>query len=464
MRPRRRSRSALAVIAASILLGTTVAAPGPVAAAVTQPSTWNFTLADVPGAADLAGAAAGVTVAVLDTWIDQAHPEFGGRVLAGADCGGATSTCTALSGSSAANDGCEPHGTHVAGILASKDYGVAPAATILPVRVLAENGGQCVATPTAVVNGINYAVKAGARVINVSLGGDSGTAAITAQAPIVTAANAAADAGDLVVFAAGNSGNGSSAGSFGSAIVVGAVGPAGTLASYSNTGAALLAPGGDTASSGTDCGGDPHVSADCIKSTWYCTTAQPGCDPHGLAYDQGTSMAAPVVAGLGALLFAQSPNRGLADVVSTLEGTAHPASGSTYGLVDGCHALLREAAAGTICGAATASGTATGTGSTTGSPAPGAATKTPARKFVGCPRTLSVKRGTKPTIRCKITPKQGGVVVAVQYPKGKTWVTKFKIKTAKDGSLRAIGYPATAATRIRLDIGKLSTVVTVRTR
>lgn len=443
------------VIAATTLLGTAVAASGAAFAATTQPATWNSTLADVPGAAGLTNGGAGITVAVLDTWIDQTHPEFGGRVLAGADCAGPTGSCTPLSGGSAANDGCEPHGTHVAGIVASTDYGVAPNATVLPVRVLAESGGQCVATPAAVANGISYAVQAGARVINVSLGGDSSTAAIVADQPIVNAANAAAGAGDLVVFAAGNSGQGTAAGSFGSALVVGAVGPKGSLASYSNSGATILAPGGDTATSGADCSGDPDAASDCIESTWFCTTAQPGCDPHGLAYDQGTSMAAPVVAGVAALLFAQHPGRSLSDVVATLEGTTRAAPGSKHGLIDACHAVLRTAAAGTTCGTEKATGTGSVTTTAT-------RTKTPARKFHGCPKTLTVEKGAKPTLKCKITPKHGGVVVAVQYLKGKTWVTKFKVKTSRNGSFKAVGYPAKSGTKVRLAAGKRTTTVTIK--
>lgn len=469
---RRGSSAVLAVvIAVTAVAGTAVAASGVAqsaaqaasASTASQPATWNATLADVPGAAGLANGGAGVTVAVLDTWVDQTHPEFGGRVLAGADCAGGT--CRALSGSSAAADGCAPHGTHVAGILASKDYGIAPAATILPVRVLATSGGQCVASPAAVANGISYAVQAGARVINVSLGGDSGTAAITAEAPIVAAANAAASAGDLVVFAAGNAGNSAGAGSFGSALVVGAVGPAGTLASYSNAGASLLAPGGDTAgtSAADDCNSDPRAGADCIESTWFCAPAQDSCAPHGLAYDEGTSMAAPVVAGVGALLFAQAPNRGLGDVVSTLEGTARPAVGSTYGLVDACRAVLRAAAAGTGCSASGAAG-ATVAGSSTGGSANVGSTssKQPAIKKIGCPKSVTVKRGARSVVNCSITPKRAGVSVAVQVPKGRSWVTVSRVRTGKNGSLHAVAPKGVA--KLRLDIGTLSTVVAVRTR
>ena len=108
----------------------------------------------------------GVVVAVLDTGIDSAHPEFAGRLLPGqnfVDNGDAT----------AADD--NGHGTHVAGIIgaalnnAQGAAGAAPNCTILPLKVLdSTNTG----TWSNIVTGVLAAIGQNAQVINMSLGAD----------------------------------------------------------------------------------------------------------------------------------------------------------------------------------------------------------------------------------------------------------------------------------------------------
>src|SRR5206468_12308033 len=88
--------------------------------------TWNFDEIHVPSARAPGHFGAGVTVAVLDSWVDASHRDFEGRVLAGADCVGGT-----CKPGPATPDKCD-HGTHVAGTVASSSFGVAPKARILP--------------------------------------------------------------------------------------------------------------------------------------------------------------------------------------------------------------------------------------------------------------------------------------------------------------------------------------------
>ena len=93
---------------------------------------------------------------------------------------------------------CHGHGSHVAGTVASKDYGVAPGATIVGVRVLSCSGSG---SNSDVINGIFWAIEDAAgrpAVINMSLGGSKSSL-------LNAAVQDAVDAGITVVVAAGNS-------------------------------------------------------------------------------------------------------------------------------------------------------------------------------------------------------------------------------------------------------------------
>jgi subtilisin family serine protease len=303
-------------LAAIVVLG--IVSGLPAAAAATQPSTWNFREARIPAAQALGNDGAGVVVAVVDTWVDASHPDFGGRVLPGADC-----VSGACRPGPAAPDGCY-HGTHVAGLVSSRSYGVAPAARILPVRVLSgHRPGHCSGSLAAVSAAIRWATARGADVINLSIG--TAIPAISQSRKVAAAVHAAARAGVVVVFAAGNTGAPLADSYDGDAIIVAATGPNGSLASYSQRGAGvtLAAPGGDA-------GSGQCSSATCVVSTF----------PHGrYAALEGTSMAAPHVSGLAALLVAAQPSRSRAKTVQLMTQTARPLPGAGYGLIDAAAAL-----------------------------------------------------------------------------------------------------------------------------
>ncbi|WP_418189791.1 S8 family peptidase [Amycolatopsis orientalis] len=72
-----------------------------------------------------------VTVYVIDSGVDAAHPDFGGRVKPGKDF---------LNGGTDTSD-TNGHGTYLAGVAASKTFGVAKGAQIVPVRVIDAQGG-----------------------------------------------------------------------------------------------------------------------------------------------------------------------------------------------------------------------------------------------------------------------------------------------------------------------------------
>ncbi|WP_431878345.1 type VII secretion-associated serine protease mycosin [Amycolatopsis sacchari] len=237
----------------------------------------------------------GITVAVVDTGVDAHTPQLAGRVLPGAD----------VAGSGPADDDCYGHGTFVAGIIAAAPApgtgftGVAPEATILPIRVTSP--ADSTLTSTALANGIRRAVDAGARVINVSASTsvpDAGLAAAVQYAEahdVVVVASAAngAQEGDPVTYPA----------SYPTVLAVGAVDSTGQHADFSQTGPylALVAPGVDVVSVG----------------------------PRGPGQWQGsgTSYAAPFVAGTAALVRSYHPQLSAAQVRHRLEVTAnHPAA------------------------------------------------------------------------------------------------------------------------------------------
>lgn len=308
----------LAVLPAALLLAQ------PAQAAGNPPqTTWHSTQIRLGPALKAGWTGRGVTVAVLDGWVDTTHPDFEGRAVPAADC--TSGTCTTAMG----KDGCgQEHGTHVAGSISSSSYGVAPGSRLLVVRVLKAQDStnptsDCVGDPKSVAAGINWAVAHGAQVLNLSLGPD--VPGQTTSGPIAQAVSAAAASGAVVVFSAGNA-DLPVAQSYGNdALVVAATGPSGALASYSQhgQGISVAAPGGEP--SGGTC-----TQADCITSLY------PG---DRIAVAAGTSMAAPQVAGLAALLLQQNPGRGRADVVHRIESTARPLQDAGSGLIDVTAAL-----------------------------------------------------------------------------------------------------------------------------
>ena len=221
----------------------------------------------------------GIIVAVVDTGVSQVEDLKGTKMLEGATFVPGTDT--------AADD--QGHGTHVAGTIAQTTNngigvaGIAPEATIMPVKVLSKWG---FGTSSWIASGIDYAADNGADVINLSLGGGY-------SAVIHNAIKKARKKGVIVIAAAGNSGKRGVGypGALEETIGVSATGPDGSLAFYSSYGKGvdIAAPGGDKRTAG---GGILQNTIDGKGGSVY-------------AEYQGTSMATPHVVGAAAILLSR---------------------------------------------------------------------------------------------------------------------------------------------------------------
>lgn len=280
----------------------------------------------------------GVTVAVLDTGIRN-HTDLQGQILPGYDM--ISNTSTAGDGNGRDSDATDPgdftgwfqcgifptdsswHGTHVAGTIAAATNnnkgvaGVAYDAKILPVRVLGKCGGSTADIADGVIwasGGSVAGVPANAnpaQVINMSLGGGA-----ACGSAMQSAVNTARSNGSVVVVAAGNSSadaSGFTPASCNGVITVAATNRNGGAASYTNYGSVIdvAGPGGQQSSAN-----DPNG----VLSTLNAGSTNPGADNY--EYYQGTSMAAPHVAGVAALMFEADPTLTPDQVETILKTTA----------------------------------------------------------------------------------------------------------------------------------------------
>ncbi|MFF5145788.1 type VII secretion-associated serine protease mycosin [Streptomyces sp. NPDC013157] len=274
----------------------------------------------------------GITVAVLDTGVEADHPDLVGNVLAAKDMIGF--------GAGPGDRDWARHGTAMAGIIAGHGHGagngdgvmgVAPEASILPVRVILEDGDSARAKArstrgNALAEGIRWAADHGADVINLSLGDDSDSAhpepsedeaiqyALKKDVVVVASAGNGGDKGDHISYPAAYPG----------VIAATAVDKFGTRAGFSTR-------------------------------RWYATISAPGvdiviADPDHKYYEGwGTSAASAFVSGAVALVKAAHPGLTPAQIKKLLEDTARdaPAGGRDdsrgFGMIDPAAAIKAAA-------------------------------------------------------------------------------------------------------------------------
>jgi len=250
----------------------------------------NLPLIGVPVAWKITTGSPSVVVAVLDTGISTTNPD-----LAGVNW---VSPYNVLAPSSAPTD-VNGHGTVVAGIIVAKTNnsvgvaGIAPDVSIMPVKVLGDNGSGYWSD---FISGLNYAVAHGAKIVNMSLGSTLSSSYISSYQP---AFNAAYAAGVTVIASAGNDGNGTVnyPCAFTHVICVAATDNANAHASFSNVNSYIdiSAPGVNIASTFTN---------------------------YTYAMDSGTSMSAPHISAVAALILSAHPADSPTQIEAALESTA----------------------------------------------------------------------------------------------------------------------------------------------
>jgi subtilisin family serine protease len=216
----------------------------------------------------------GIKIAILDTGIAMQHPDLQDSIIASQD----------FTGKGSVEDG-NGHGTHCAGIAAAVRnnkgiIGVAPKAKIMCAKVLNNRGSG---TLDWIVKGIHWAYDEGADIISMSLGSSNGTPALE------QAVRKVIDGGKILIVAAGNAGEGSDTirypGRYKDVICVGAINREMKRSQFSSTGPNLtiMAPG---------------------EQVMSCYP------PDTFAKFSGTSMAAPFIAGVAALILSKHRSHG----------------------------------------------------------------------------------------------------------------------------------------------------------
>lgn len=311
---------------------------------------WHYPAINLPQAWDRTTGKNSVVVAVLDTGVlfrtgnpAQSHPDLGSRLLPGYDM-----VSPIAGGDPYANsgdgDGRDPdpydagdaqstgyHGTHVGGTIGAATQnttgvaGVDWQARLLHMRVIGLLGATVADQIDAILWAAGEPVPGlpanpnPAKVINMSLGGKNPCTTARQNAINQVTAN-----GVVIVVAAGNENDDASLyspASCANVITVGASDFAGARAPYSNYGPRVdvMAPGGDVTK---DLNNDGFV--DGVLSLGR----DDGTGEFIYAFENGTSMAAPHVAGVVALMKALSPSLSTAQVLQILKSTARPLNAS----------------------------------------------------------------------------------------------------------------------------------------
>jgi subtilisin family serine protease len=379
---------------------------GPATGDPLAPAQWGLSQVKAPAAWARGARGAGTTIAVLDSGADLTHPDLQGKLVGGTDY-------------VLKEDGCpgpqdeNGHGTHVAGIVAAATgngigvAGVAPDAKVMPVRVLDAEGDE--PEVGAVDDAIRWAADNGADVINLSLAGLPLSATIDgSDEDDERAVDYAWSKGAVVVAAASNESfplcNYPAAAK--RAVCVAATDSEGMPSYYSNfpnspAGAlGLRAPGGE---------GSPifcEYSADVWSTVWPgdAVDRNENCDVKGYETFAGSSMAAPHVAGVAALL----AGRGLtnAQIVECLRTTS--SNGGEYdqvygyGIVDADAATARCAPASTPAYQPPAGGGGGGTQPAPSDPAPSGGGSAEPQVAVTVKRTSRAKLAKSGQLRASV--------------------------------------------------------------
>jgi membrane-anchored mycosin MYCP len=288
----------------------------------------------------------GVTVAVVDSGVDASQPQLRGRVVKGYDVAGGK---TARGGTT----DCAGHGTAVSSLIAAQPVsgiglvGVAPGATILPIRVtwgVDAKGKETTISFPNFLRALNVAVsQRGVRVINVSVTVPAAGVTSAQRGQLEAVVQKARKNNMLIVAASGNSEDSDSkhvvnypaafAEKYDNVIAVTGVLPSYDSESGSVNGYAL----NETAVTG------PWVTVAAPGGNMLCAMAR----SDKVVACAGTSYAAPYVSGVAALLVSRYPEITPAEVRRLIEMTAEtPVAGAAselgFGMVNPLASLTSQ--------------------------------------------------------------------------------------------------------------------------
>jgi subtilisin family serine protease len=275
--------------------GDNITNPANVSEAVTNDSyinyEWSLKSSQVDSSWSLITQKKQIKVAVIDTGVDYTHPDLQGRIDVEDGFNFVNNTTNVKDDNG--------HGTHLAGIIAaSSNNGIGISGItgsldvkIVPVKVLNSQG---VGDSDIIAQGIKYAADKGVQVINLSLGGMEKSTEINAAIDYAVSKNIA------IIAASGN--DGTDCASYTPAnnpkvITVSAIGQNDKIAYFSNYGnnVSVSAPGVN------------------ILSTYLNGK---------YAYMSGTSMAAPIVTGVVAMIKAQNPDLTPTEISTILKNSS----------------------------------------------------------------------------------------------------------------------------------------------
>lgn len=313
--------------------------PALVPAPAGAPLQWQYAVVHADQVSpEIAAAAAGLMIAVIDTGGDLRAPDLAAKSPFTHSVRARSADVTDLNG----------HGTFVAALAAgssSNGEGIAGIAGEAQLLIVQAGGATGAFTDVEEAAAIVFAVDRGARILNLSLGGPSTSTterraidyAVSRGALLVAAVGNSYTSGNPVEYPAALLQPVGSRGVGGRGLAVAASTRAGARASFSSTGTHLsLAAPGEAVFSALS-GSSPAFR--------YPRVALPGSSGGLYGYGSGTSFATPQVAGAAALVWAANPQLRADEVASLLEQTATGQGSWTaelgYGVLDVAAAVAR---------------------------------------------------------------------------------------------------------------------------
>ena len=321
--PKRRMLQVMTAACAAALAAL-VSVPSPAFAGTVRGDQWYLDPLNIPQAQQISSGK-GVTVAVIDTGVDNTHPDLKGQTITG--------HCFTSARDLEPTDDPDGHGTEMAGIIAARGggsnhaLGIAPHAKIMPLCISADHVAAS-ALYKSLAQAIRYAADHNAQVVNISVGT---TAAATDDltAALTSAVRYAADHDVVLVSSAGNASRDTRVGA--PANIPGVLAVTGT----NRTG---------TWWSGSAQGKEAALAAPATDIT-VPTSLNAHQGKEAYAVGNGTSASSAIVAGVAALVRAKYPDLDAANVINRLIRTAdhHGSPGRNaqygYGIVDPVKAL-----------------------------------------------------------------------------------------------------------------------------